>query len=166
MKFISAFLAVAGIAFIALIIAPQGEQLQAALHSSTQCLECHANVAEEWQASHHAFAFENPEVRKLSNDFANQECIACHAPQPVLKFAAGERVLARQSERALGVDCLACHAITGQGVATSNRQPATDAPCRPQYVERMSSVELCASCHNQHQTVEQWRQAPAQLKGQ
>jgi nitrate/TMAO reductase-like tetraheme cytochrome c subunit len=165
MKFISAFLAVLGVVFIALILVPQKPLPATELHSSSQCLECHADVAAEWKSSHHAFAYENPEVRKLSNDFSNQECIACHAPQPVLKFAAGERVLARQSQRALGVDCLACHAVTNGGVATSKRQPASDAPCRPQYVDRLSSVDLCASCHNQHETVEQWRGAPDNLKG-
>jgi nitrate/TMAO reductase-like tetraheme cytochrome c subunit len=165
MKIISAFLAILGIAALALVLAPQQQSPTTELHSSTQCLECHAGVAAEWQDSHHAFAYENPEVRKLSNDFANQECIACHAPQPVLTFEAGERVLARQSQRGLGVDCLACHAITNGGVATSNRQANGDAPCRPQFVQRMDSVQLCASCHNQHNTVEQWRGAPDNLKG-
>ncbi|MFT7517174.1 MAG: hypothetical protein ACI84O_000964 [Myxococcota bacterium] len=165
MKFISALLAVIGIAVLALMIVPKKVAAATELHSSTQCLECHAGVASEWQDSHHAFAYKNPEVRKLSNDFANQECIACHAPQPVLRFEPGERVLARQSQRGLGVDCLACHSITGGGVATGNRQSNSSAPCRPQYVERIVGVELCASCHNQHKTVDQWRGAPEELKG-
>ncbi|MBC8370297.1 MAG: hypothetical protein H8E25_09870 [Planctomycetes bacterium] len=165
MRYISALLAVTGIAFFALMVAPQQAPAISRLHSSTQCLECHADVANEWQDSHHAFAYKNPEVRKLSNDFANQECIACHAPQPVLKFDAGERVLARQSQRGLGVDCLACHAIDNGRVATGNRQTNSNAPCRPQYVARMVDVELCASCHNQHKTVDQWRGAPDNLKG-
>ncbi|MCH7727017.1 MAG: PSD1 domain-containing protein, partial [Planctomycetes bacterium] len=108
---------------------------------------------------------QNPEVRKLSNDFRNQECIACHAPRPVLAFEPGERVLARQGERGLGVDCLSCHAHPEGGVATSNPAAKMDAPCRPRLVERMSSVEHCAACNNQHQTVEQWRAAPPELKG-
>ena len=165
MRFISALFAVLGIAALALMLAPQESLPATEWYSSTQCLDCHADVAAEWKSSHHAFAYENPEVRKLSNDFANQECIACHAPQPVLKFEAGERVLARQSERGLGVDCLACHAVTDGGVATNNRQANGDAPCHPRFVERMGSVQLCSSCHNQHKTVDQWRGAPDNLKG-
>ncbi len=146
-------------------LTPPAETQSIRIYSSQQCLSCHADVAAEWQSSHHQFAYQNPEVRKLSNDFSNQECIACHAPRPVLDFQPGERVLARQSERGLGVDCLACHALGEGGVATANLSPKIDAPCRPQWVPRMASVEHCAACHNQHKTVEQWRAAPPALKG-
>jgi len=157
--------AAAGIAVLVKIVLPPTDSEPLRLLSSGQCLECHAGVAAEWQTSHHKFAYENPEVRKLSNNFANQECIACHAPRPVLSFEPGERVLARQSERGLGVDCLACHAHPEGGVGTSNINAKLDAPCRPRLVERMASVEHCAACHNQHKTVEQWRGAPDNLKG-
>ncbi len=135
--------------------------------TSADCKQCHADLYAEWEGSHHEFAFENPEVRKLSNDFRNEECLACHAPRPVLGFEPGERVLARSSDRTHGVDCLACHQHPdGEGVATANRTPQESAPCRPYFEPRMSDVELCASCHNQHKTVEQWRDAPPELKGE
>lgn len=164
-QILSLLIALCGIAFLIKIVIPPSNAEPLRLLSSAQCLDCHAGVAEEWQASHHKFAYENPEVRKLSNDFANQECIACHAPRPVLGFEPGERVLARQSERGLGVDCLACHAHPDGGVGTANPAANLDAPCRPRLVERMASVEHCAACHNQHKTVEQWRAAPEHLKG-
>ena len=158
-----------GLLVLVLLLRPgrSGERLsEAELASSRACLECHPGVAEEWRSSHHAFAFENPEVRKLSNDFANEECLACHAPRPVLGFAPGERVLARAADRALGVDCLACHALPdGSGVATGNPSPSASAPCRPVHVERMGQVEHCAACHNQHGTVDQWRTAPETFEG-
>ncbi len=161
----SGVLALLGVAALIAIFKPPANSEPLRLLSSTQCFECHAGVAAEWQESHHQFAFENPEVRKLSNDFANQECTACHAPRPVLSFEPGERVLARQSERALGVDCLACHSHPEGGVGTMNQAAKNDAPCRPRFSERMASVDHCAACHNQHKTVEQWRAAPAELKG-
>lgn len=147
------------------LLFPSAPEEPLSLLSSSECLQCHPGVAAEWEASHHKFAFENPEVRRLSNDFANQECLACHAPRPVLQFAAGERVLARQAERAQGVDCLACHSHPDGGVGTSNPQPNGKAPCRPRHEARMASVDHCAACHNQHKTVEQWRAAPEELKG-
>jgi len=155
----------AGLVVLVKLLTPPASDEPLRLLSSGQCLECHADVGKEWQASHHKFAYENPEVRKLSNNFANQECIACHAPRPVLNFEPGERVLARQSDRGLGVDCLACHAHPDGGVGTSNLAAKLDAPCRPKIVPRMASVEHCAACHNQHKTVEQWRGAPENLKG-
>jgi nitrate/TMAO reductase-like tetraheme cytochrome c subunit len=160
------FLLIAGLgifALVRLLLPPSGQEaLQ--VSSARQCLECHAGVASEWEASQHRKAYENPEVRKLSKDFQNEECIACHAPRPVLSFRPGERVLARQSERGLGVDCLSCHLTPSGGVASANAAAASDAPCRPQLTPRISSVDLCASCHNQHKTVEQWRAAPPELK--
>ncbi len=134
--------------------------------SSRQCMECHSGVAEEWQESHHAFAYENPEVRALSQEFQNEECLSCHAPRPVLAFAPGERVLARETERSLGVDCLACHLLPSGQVATANSRPATAAPCRPVFSSRTRSVDTCAACHNQHGTVDQWRAAPEKHRGQ
>lgn len=161
----SGLLALGGVIALMMVLMPPSEEAPLRLVSSTQCFSCHADVAAEWQESHHQFAFENPEVKRLSNDFANQECLACHAPRPVLNFNPGERVLARQSERGLGVDCLSCHSHPEGGVGTMNPAAKSDAPCQPRFSERMESVEHCASCHNQHKTVEQWRAAPAELKG-
>ena len=162
--FVAVLLGAGGLVALAFLLKPPPAAEPIAILTSAQCIECHPGVAEEWQASHHAFAYENPEVRKLANDFANQECIACHAPRPVLGFEPGARVLARQSNRGLGVDCLSCHAHPDGGVGTSNPRPRADAPCRPRTVPRMADVEHCASCHNQHFTVDQWRVAPEHLQ--
>ncbi len=157
--------ALLGIGAILLALMPHKQEAPLDVVSSTQCASCHPGVAAEWKASHHAIAFVNPEVRKLSQDFRNEECLACHAPRPVLLFPPGERVLARASDRALGVDCLACHADPAGGVATSNPHPRTDAPCRPHFVARIQQVDTCSACHNQHKTVDQWRAAPTELDG-
>jgi hypothetical protein len=158
-------LAAAGIVVLVLLLKPPPAAEPLRIESSAQCLACHAGAAAEWEASHHAVAYENPEVRKLSNDFANQECIACHAPRPVLAFAPGERVLARQANRGAGVDCLACHLNPDGTVATANPHPQESAPCRPRTVSRMEAAEHCAACHNQHQTVDQWRASPRERRG-
>jgi len=165
-RFLALLFGVGGIGVLALVFRPEPAPEAIEIASSRQCLECHPGVAAEWQASHHAIAYTNPEVVKLSQDFRNEECLACHAPRPVLQFEPGQRVLARASERALGVDCLACHAHPDGGVATGNPQPSAKAPCRPRTVERIQAVDHCGSCHNQHGTVEQWKASPAEIEGQ
>jgi hypothetical protein len=126
--------------------------------SSKQCAECHAEAYAEWESSWHALAWEDPEVRLLSNDFANTDCIDCHAPRPVFETGVGKRVLPRASRRAEGVDCISCHALPeseGGGVAGTIDAPG--AACRPVARVELTRVELCASCHDQHGTVKQWR---------
>ena len=159
-------IAIAGLVALGMLLKEPEEIVALGPMTSADCKQCHADLYAEWEDSHHEFAFNNPEVRKLSQDFRNEECLACHAPRPVLGFEPGERVLARSSDRTHGVDCLACHQHPdGEGVATANRTPQKSAPCQPYFEPRMESVDLCASCHNQHKTVEQWRVAPEHLKG-
>lgn len=123
--------------------------------SSRDCQACHPAVYEEWAASQHAFAWENPAVRERSNDFANQDCIDCHAPRPVFVTGVGNRVLPRAVRRAEGVDCIACHLLPDGRVAGTVTDD--DAACRPVATPALSQPEHCAGCHNQHQTVDQWR---------
>ena len=125
--------------------------------SSRECQECHAEVYAEWEGSQHAMSWNNPAVRERSNDFSNQDCIDCHAPRPIFVTGVGERVLPRATRRSEGVDCLSCHLLPDgrmAGTITNDR-----APCRP--VERLDLTrpEFCAGCHNQHKTVDQWRES-------
>lgn len=170
MKVLPTLIALAGAAigvFVLLkLVQPPEVVEQRGPMTSQDCAECHPAVFAEWQDSHHAFAYENPEVRKLSNDFRNEECLACHAPRPVLDFEPGERVLARAADRGSGVDCLSCHQGPSGGMATSTLSPNSSAPCQPYHETRMASVEHCASCHNQHGTIDQWHASPAHLKGE
>lgn len=123
--------------------------------SSAQCQSCHEEVYEEWSRSQHADAWTGAEVRALSMDFANQDCIDCHAPAPIFQSGIGNRVQPRAVRQVQGVDCIACHVLPGGGVAGT----ITDerAACRPVARAELSSPEYCAGCHNQHGTVDQWR---------
>ncbi|MCE9594460.1 MAG: cytochrome c family protein [Planctomycetes bacterium] len=126
-----------------------------AFTSSRECESCHQTVFAEWQTSWHAQAWIDPEVRTLSNDFANTDCIDCHAPRPVFETGVGKRVLPRETRRAEGVDCIACHLLPDDRIAGTIDAPA--AACRPVATRDLANVELCAPCHNQHNTVDQWR---------
>ena len=129
--------------------------------SSQDCRECHADIYAEWEQSHHAISWTNPAPRLLSNDFAKEDCIDCHAPRPLFVTGIGERVLPRQTRRVEGVDCISCHQLPPQADGTPGGMAGTltnmSAACKPVERRELQSPDLCAACHNQHKTVDQWR---------
>lgn len=143
------------------LFAPEAAPAPTATYtSSRQCGECHPQVYDEWSESQHAISWTNPFVRaeNQSNNFANKDCIDCHAPRPVFETGIGKRVLPRNVRRPEGVDCIACHQLPesmGGGVAGTINDPR--APCRPTQVLDLQRPEFCAGCHDQHKTVQQWR---------
>jgi hypothetical protein len=136
--------------------------------SSEQCKQCHAQAYAEWSASWHAQAWSDPEPRALSNDFANTDCIDCHAPRPVFETGIGERVLPRSSRRGEGVDCIACHMLpenhVSGGIVAGTRDDPT-AACRPAAVRDLGSSAYCAVCHDQHDTTKQWKATDYAARG-
>lgn len=139
-----------------------------AFTSSEQCRECHADAYAEWADSWHSRAWSDPEVRALSNDFANADCIDCHASQPVFETGVGRRVLPRASRRGEGVDCISCHLLPA-GHASSGTVAGTrddpNAACEPTAVRDLGSSDFCAVCHDQHDTTKQWRATDYAAKG-
>lgn len=131
--------------------------------SSEDCRECHQEVYAEWEGSWHERSFVDPDVREQSNDFANTDCIDCHAPKPVFLTGVGKRVLPRAARRKEGVDCIACHLLPNGDVAGTITNPS--APCRPVATVELQRPEYCAVCHNQHGTVDQWRETPYAEEG-
>lgn len=122
--------------------------------SSAQCQECHPALFDEWTGSHHQIAYENPEVRKLSDDFRNKECQACHLPRPISATGLLNRTLPRMTRPDEGVDCLTCHLGADGRILGRN---GSSAGCAPRSDPEFMSVKLCETCHNQHQTTDQWR---------
>jgi hypothetical protein len=123
--------------------------------SSVQCKQCHEDVYAEWLSSHHAIAFTNPEVRALSDDFRKEECMDCHLPRPLAVTGFGKRTLPRRTHFDEGVSCISCHLSADGGILARNDRP--EVPCKPKRSEEFFAVDACASCHNQHQTTDQWR---------
>ncbi|QDU67894.1 multiheme c-type cytochrome [Engelhardtia mirabilis] len=150
-------LALLGVVVAVAIFAPDQEAAAEPrqFSSSRECAECHAEAYGEWSVTEHASAWTGAEVRALSNDFSNQDCIDCHAPKPVFETGIGNRVQPRTLNRVEGVDCLTCHQLPGGGVAGSTND--SNAACRPQERRELTSPNLCGGCHNQHKTVDQWR---------
>ncbi len=138
-------------------------QPAAAFTSSMQCRECHAVQYAEWESSWHARAWTDEDVRALSFDFANKDCIDCHAPRPVFETGIGNRVLPRSFRQTEGVDCISCHLLPEGGVAGT--MASARAACRPVERRELVTAEFCAVCHDQHKTVEQWRATPYAAQG-
>lgn len=132
--------------------------------SSAECRACHQDVWDEWHGSHHQISYLNPEVRALSDDFRNKDCQACHLPRPVSLTGYGQRVLPRQTHPDEGVGCLACHQDVDGAIL--GRHAAPDAPCRVRASAAFTAADMCASCHNQHATTDQWRASRYPAAGQ
>jgi len=144
------------------LIAPQSAAEPARIFkSSDDCRACHAEIYDEWQASHHSMSWTNPAVRFLSNDFAKEDCIDCHAPRPIFETGLGERVLPRATRRLEGVDCISCHQLPAHADGTPGGMAGgimnEGAACKPEERRQLAQPDFCASCHNQHLTVDQWR---------
>ena len=131
--------------------------------SSKQCQECHTEVYAEWEDSWHAKSYIDPDVREQSQDFANTDCIDCHAPKPVLLTGVGKRVLPRADRRVEGVDCISCHLLPNGDIAGTITDPT--APCRPVATVDLQRPDYCGVCHNQHKTVDQWKATPYAEQG-
>ena len=154
-----AALALGAWAVWAVVRTPRASEVARSFTSSEQCQSCHADVYAEWAASWHARAWSDPEVRALSNEFANTDCIDCHAPRPVFETGVGARVLPRSTRRGEGVDCIACHVLPvnhASGGLVAGSRDAPRAACRPVALRELGSSAFCAACHDQHDTTKQW----------
>ena len=153
-----------------IFIEPTPPQVARTFESSVSCKDCHQEVYAEWEGSQHSISWTNPAVRALSNEFANQDCIDCHAPRPVFVSGIGERVLPRASRRVEGVDCITCHLLPENPDGTPGGMAGTianaNAACRPVQRVELQRVEFCAGCHDQHETVRQWRASEWPARGE
>jgi hypothetical protein len=148
-------IALAGWALAAIFVAPEKKAAPTQFASSRQCAQCHAQVFAEWESSWHAQSWTDVEVRKLSSDFSNTDCIDCHAPLPVFETGVTNRVLPRFVRQVEGVDCIACHMRPDDRVAGTIDDPRP--ACRPVAERDLLKPEYCGGCHNQHGTVDQWK---------
>ena len=154
-------LALTGWLLFALVAPQSGAEPARIFASSKDCRECHTAIYDEWQDSHHAVSWTNPAVRLLSNDFANEDCIDCHAPKPIFVTGIGERVLPRATRRKEGVDCISCHQLPtnedGSPGGMAGSIMSKRAACKPVEARALTQPDFCSACHNQHKTVDQWR---------
>ena len=149
---------------LAPFLAACGREAVAREPGSRQCQECHAQVYAEWEGSQHGMAWTNPAVRMLSREFEDENCIDCHAPAPVFTTGIGNRPLPRTARRVEGVDCIACHQLPSGAMAGVRSH--TVAPCSPVATPELSEMNFCAGCHNQHKTLDYWRESEWPARGE
>ena len=103
------------------------------------CVNCHKDVAAEWQESLHAKAYTHAEFQRALQIEPLPVCKGCHAPDvnPEAKDVA--------AVQKLGVSCVTCH-VVAQGIVAA---PGTAAEKTHPVLRRASfaTVEACANCH-------------------
>jgi len=123
------------------------------------CGKCHIDIYQEWSQSDHAGAYTNPHFQAATNDYAFDDCLSCHAPEPMLTV---ETPAVRPAKRDEGVTCVACHldagALAGPLETTGKIQPHP-VGVRP---EVYLNVGICGRCHEG--TLEQWESAAGEKK--
>jgi hypothetical protein len=139
------------------------------------CQSCHPSHVEEWSASAHAYASEDPVFRALNrlgqeetNGVLGDFCIRCHAP---LATRAGTTTngleLAELEPRDRGVSCAFCHRVSDvpghangeltldeggpfrAGIADPQKTTFHDAVASP-YVggDAAKTSRMCGACHD------------------
>jgi hypothetical protein len=108
------------------------------------CADCHVDIFDEWQHSPHARAFSNPRFRAATDNYRFQQCLGCHAPEPILTPGEPE---ARPADRELGVVCVSCHLDNGAMVGPL--PPTGMAKPHPIRVDPapFENGKLCGRCH-------------------
>ncbi len=118
------------------------------------CAECHIDIHQEWTASDHAHAYSNPHFRAATDDCAFNECLNCHAPEPMLT---AQTPAVRSAGREEAVTCVACH--LEQGRLSGPLEPTGRVRPHPIGVrpEVYRDTGICGRCHQG--TFEQWADA-------
>lgn len=118
------------------------------------CAHCHVEIYQEWAHSPHARAFVNDRFRQATDDHQFQQCLGCHAPQPMLTTTEPQP---RASQRELGVACVSCH--LDDGAMVGPLPPTGMAKPHPIKVDPspFDNGRLCGRCHQG--TLAQWQSA-------
>lgn len=110
------------------------------LAQNAGCVDCHREIAEEWQGSMHQGAYTDPVFQEALAIEPFAFCRGCHAPEADPARAPGA------AAEAAGVACVTCHVVDGR--VTSSRGVAATATQHGVVADaRFSGVLACANCH-------------------
>jgi len=132
-------------------------QVSNAFPHAKDCGKCHVDVYREWSQSDHAGAYINPHFQAATNDYAFEDCLNCHAPEPMLTT---DTPALRSSLREEGVTCVSCHLEAGE--LCGPLEPTGKVHPHPIGVrpEIYGGVGICGRCHQD--TMKQWDAAEAE----
>lgn len=112
----------------------EGDPTPEADHRTTDCKECHLDVAESWAHSPHAHALDDPAFQERWLGMGQpDDCLLCHTTN--FQQTSGEYTSG-------GVDCEACH-----GQIPEDHPPAA--------VPILADTDYCGICHTT--TLTEWR---------
>ena len=144
------------------------------LYDSKKCASCHRTHYDEWSASMHAYAAEDP-VFLAMNQRGQEEtnfalgtfCVNCHAPLAVRLGLTDGRDLAGVPAELRGVTCYFCHNVASVEGTHNNplalsddvtmrgriKHPEQSSFHRSSYSaflagDQMESAAMCGSCHD------------------
>ena len=188
-SFVPASILVGVLAAVALLVPGRGNALDEDFNDPARCAACHVKIFEQWEASVHALAADDPIFRRFyemvveeAGPSAVEFCMKCHSPVGVFRKqvppATGEKLdpIAKK-----GVFCDFCHTVTPTGIgnasfdttfSTVKRGPFDNA-VSPAHLTRTDDKygrsEFCGMCHNVthpisgrpiERTYDEWRESP------
>lgn len=112
------------------------------LARNAECVACHREIADEWAASLHRGAADDPEYRRAHAREPLGFCRACHVPE-------ASRDVPPAAAEAAGVACVTCH-WAGPGAVLAAPGPVAPAARDAHRVvvePRMGQADACAACH-------------------
>lgn len=112
--------------------------------TAKNCEPCHQEIYDEWKVSYHGLAWVDPVFKSATQGYTKKECLACHAPKPLMETGLVELPLLREDNLDEGINCYSCHAngntIHGPlGEETIFHITSHNSAFR--------SVQMCQSCH-------------------
>jgi hypothetical protein len=143
--------------------APSTAVPQPAFTESRQCRECHRAIYDEWLADQHATAYAEDKYVLFTQDYSRVECLSCHAPKPMLEVGIENEPQVRPAQRQTGVDCLACHLLSG---SARGWRGDTGAACAGPAVPDMKTSQACFHCHSAHNLFQEYLASPQCRQGQ
>ena len=116
-----------------------------------ECGKCHVDIYEEWSQSDHAGAYTNPHFQAATNSYSFDNCLSCHAPEPMLTDDTPD---VRSGTREEGITCVSCH--LEEGMLSGPLEPTGKVHPHPIGVrpEVYRDSEICGRCHEG--TLKQW----------
>jgi hypothetical protein len=173
----------------ALVVPVPGIALDADFNDPSRCAACHVKIFEQWEASVHALAADDPIFRKFyemvveeAGPSAVEFCMKCHSPVGVFRKqvppATGEKL---DPIAMKGVFCDFCHTVTPTGIGNASfdttfstvKKGPFDNAVSPAHLTRTDDKygrsEFCGMCHNVthpisgrpiERTYYEWKESP------
>ncbi len=118
-----------------------------------RCMDCHADIYEEWKESRHYHAWTSEQFKIESENYSKLKCLPCHAPHQV---DPDKKPVLRAEFKADGVSCVACH--------FKEETKSMHGPLKVWSPPHPSKKDLayvrsnfCAGCHQE--TFKEWRRS-------